>query len=1592
MAGPPLPCEPSIGRQVKLLNLSHDLLVTTLPFVLSKVNRVTYGLLSPEQIEAAQREHGHVPQSRRLLAVPFVGKDTPSLASEFSHPDVLISLTILAFSHEGLRDSDVRAVLGALHDEMHKQFGPYHARPALHTYIQWVEGAGARVRGMRQPAGATGRGMADGSSSGCDASLPSTPLSAPRLGTRPGAPYAVGGVGAGCGWPASAGPAMAAAAPPLREVWPLHLIEWDNTEQMSVLFSLLRRQPEVVRYYLVNEKPKEEPRGVFRRTMHFQNLKLCASGQEIGGDVLFGRRMGFSGTPNNLLPEELGKCSFTPGDDARMLHVLTSPSVVEASVLPVDWSVVGLLKQVAEYDPPLHALIDTGALITGLSNGDVARKLLEAGLKHADGVVFMDASGCKMILMREGMQVLKLEQCGLPPSRRFSFYDQVHTTGIDIEQPAAAAAALTLGKDMTFRDYAQGAFRMRGIGRGQRIEVLITLEIHQLINDAVAKSAPQRAPAPPPADDDLCKRVVQWLHVNTMRSESLQFHLLCDQSLSNVWRKAAFLRLREAHAGRRAGAGAWSKDLENAIDIFRTKVDLGVSDEVPGGHAARHGGPGTAARVAAELAAPAASTPSSSVPAAPAAAPMETVGGLVRNDRGRVSLVMERDGGVDIASTFLTDPVQVDTCNSITARLGTAEDVESKERASRQSGAAARASGGVQPATPVEHAFEALGAKAEQEEELEQQQECQQEEEREQQQQTIVVRSELDEPPSVVLDSVGPHDFSRKVDAPQAWGVRVLLDPPAARMGDASPFYALSDLRLPGTDFTPLRFPPSLLLSRNYFQPVRFTATSTSHRRMKNVIMLLDWAPGSSDYGRAAASPHEPAEAFNQEAEARLAAAWELLAGGDTEGGISVDELEGLMVGEGLNPDAATLAAHEREGGQVTFEAARRALAQQRPAEANVGRYLLAVSLEEAEGVRALLHGLQALEQPLGAALALRHGEELFEASAGCAADESDQQALAARQCFRLFDCEVNFTPREVTATLRAVQENLPETRVRWFEAVRACRRRERRDWRAAPVARVFHTLDHAQLVQEEAVRHKVAAVLRKNRVHPATFFAQCDMDHDGVLSERDLQNEFNSLEGLRIEPAQFAVLARRLDADGVGSITRPEWCALFADATGGGHEALVREADLASLDDEAESDDGERADWLRGAGRGLSDTAAIDRPRAPAVEIPHERLLKLQVRLHALGRGVRLAWSTKGTTAQTKLSLWAPEVKAELWTSNKHRFCVGHYGNASFDQPPPEARVIELEDVTQWHVVKGPWLDAALAQNAPHPDYYRLVWRKESVEPPIYAWRPVPPSGGDFVGLGMVFTTSHVRPPRSAVRCVHRQWVRPSDVEPECLWKDSGMGGEAGSVWRVNSMQLVVATKGHTRPAGPFYELIDKSFTLLEVAADTTAGRASAPVSPRSPAPALLTPLPVPSRLPPPAVAHPASFSPGFSSPAASNHDSAAPPAGSHPSSNPTAAAAFAPTVGGISGRTPSTRGAAAAETPPTTGTVRRGVSTGRGSIGEQTPRAGEGGGSLGVGAGDGLSAVAQPTPGPASSAAWRAAAEAAPEHRREGAGAGGC
>lgn len=487
---------------MKMLNLSHDLLRNFLPHVMSKINRVGFGLLSKQDLRQALESSSNVSLARRLAAVPFVGKDIPSRASQFSHPDIVIGLTIMAYRYEGLRFTDVENVLMTLREQLDSEFGPFHKRPSALRYKAWVEEAGGKVRGPRE-------GEDDES---------------PEVNDLEGAFFnsARGRVGQGND-----------------DIWPLHLLDLKDEQHMETTFNLLFNIPRVIQYYLDT--------FVFPLTMEHHHEKISASGQDLGGEMMFGQRVGFSGTPSDLLPEELGQCMYDQGVDGKIIDFLTSEYICRSRLLNANWSVSQVLDDIATANPPFHALLDCGALITGMSNFEVARYLLTHGLPDFfDGVVFLDHMDRKMILMRSGMNVVRMNQSGIPPERRFSFYDQIHTTGMDIHQCIDAKAALTLGKDMTFRDYSQGAFRMRGIGKGQTIELFIIPEVLRLVQDQCAKLGGGLVPSGGQRQygnvggKQLLVNVASWLTVNGMKSENMQFRMLCQQSVDNVSRKRAF--------------------------------------------------------------------------------------------------------------------------------------------------------------------------------------------------------------------------------------------------------------------------------------------------------------------------------------------------------------------------------------------------------------------------------------------------------------------------------------------------------------------------------------------------------------------------------------------------------------------------------------------------------------------------------------------------------------------------------------------------------------------------------------------------------------------------------------------------------------------------------------------------------------------------------------------------------------------------------------------------------------------------------------------------------------------------------------------
>ena len=112
----------------------------------------------------------------------------------------------------------------------------------------------------------------------------------------------------------------------------------------------------------------------------------------------------------------------------------------------------------------------------------------------------------------------------------------MHTTGIDIKQRLDGVAAVTIGKDMTLRDFAQGCWRMRGLGKGQSVHVLLVPAVTKLIREV--STSDDASPV-----QGLHVELLAWLTANSMHSERLQYAQLQKQLLADVWRGVNFGRL-----------------------------------------------------------------------------------------------------------------------------------------------------------------------------------------------------------------------------------------------------------------------------------------------------------------------------------------------------------------------------------------------------------------------------------------------------------------------------------------------------------------------------------------------------------------------------------------------------------------------------------------------------------------------------------------------------------------------------------------------------------------------------------------------------------------------------------------------------------------------------------------------------------------------------------------------------------------------------------------------------------------------------------------------------------------------------------------
>jgi hypothetical protein len=505
-----LESESACNGCIPLLNIARSWVNQYTQHCLSKRNRIEYGLIQESDTEAWKLELKQdvvLATSRRLLAVPFIGKDVPSRVSEFSSPDVCIGLTFLAYKYEGMRASDISDLLCSMKRLYASEAGPIQSRNSWMEFAQFLD----EEYKMENE--------------NCS-------------------------------------------------VLPLDLIQPSDPEQLKAAVIVLRKSSRVIFKHC---------QASYAATMQFHQRKLQASGIDVGGTILFRNVLGFSGTPSKLLPVSLGECKFEAGCEARVVKILTSLD----HVIPLypskkcqkwkflfqdetEWTVESILKGIARAEPPYHALIDAGAIITGFRNEEVARYLLLNGLTKFKACIYLDDSGAKMAVVRSGAELsplpVPIEQCGVHISARFCFFDQIHTTGTDLKMPIDAKAVATIGKGMTLRDHAQSCWRMRGLEHGQTVDILLVTEIYKLINSIQPNHEPDQS--------EVLHNVLIWLIKNGLHSEKLQRIQFSARKVMNCWRTSALDEL----LGSSALAAEGQVDPEKPLVTTRFQGPVSIID------------------------------------------------------------------------------------------------------------------------------------------------------------------------------------------------------------------------------------------------------------------------------------------------------------------------------------------------------------------------------------------------------------------------------------------------------------------------------------------------------------------------------------------------------------------------------------------------------------------------------------------------------------------------------------------------------------------------------------------------------------------------------------------------------------------------------------------------------------------------------------------------------------------------------------------------------------------------------------------------------------------------------------------------------
>ncbi len=612
-------------------------------------------------------------------------------------------------------------------------------------------------------------------------------------------------------------------------------------------------------------------------------------------------------------------------------------------------------------------------------------------------------------------------------------------------------------------------------------------------------------------------------------------------------------------------------------------------------------------------------------------------------------------------------------------------------------------------------------------------------------------------------------------------------------------FYPASQFSVKNYTFSKaisVEFPDFLHLSNNYYDK---SWNMKTHRRLKNVVVTMDFVP-SKQALREVAAVSKP---FTPQQEKNLKKAFSVAQGG-TGAGISLSEIKEVLRAVDVDVDGEegdkffeNMNLNPTSGqGNITFDDLKNMLTQRLYYRVQAGRYYVALSLFEAECMRAVLHQSHGLPIVPGkdTMVALRTDRTMLDASTGYAPAQSFQDGTA-QACYRFIDSNVNYQPRELNLLLRALQNNTCEKRYNYFVEVMSNRRRKQKDPATTSLSKVFITADEHHLLSYRIATGRITAMLKSRGMYPRDAFVHFDRDRDGLLNYDDLRRGLEWL-GLKLDQSLLLGFMKEVDKDTDGFINLTE----FKKAVGweggeGGNEILP---------------------VFGGDAMMPLPPMPTDEEDKKNVNIPEAVLAGIKIKVKKITKFINI-WDSKGSMSRSKTSVWAPVVQSASFRANKAAVTLGHFAGYEYDNPNRDGKdrfAVEVTDTTG-SFMGSSWLPIVLERFMPNPARYRLAWSLTHGSNPFYAWEPVPP-GEEFVALGFIGTTTDAPPDVRNMRCVPKSWCTESTFIHK-LWDDSGSGGRQGSIWIFNTLNYIGFVSGSDPPRRRPYDLKGRRFFLRE-------------------------------------------------------------------------------------------------------------------------------------------------------------------------------